>query len=143
MKICANDRLDAAAPVAERSVVGRHVAPAEHDLALLADDAPRSAPISVGALRGVVRQEDQAGAVARPSAGSVMPSGAVTLRRNRSGHLDQDAGAVAGVDLAAAGAAVLEVVQHLSACATIACDCCPLMWTTKPTPQASCSCCGS
>ena len=44
-----------------------------------------------------------------------MPSGAVDLAQEPIRHLDQDAGAVAGVGLAAAGAAVLQVDQDLQA----------------------------
>ena len=44
-----------------------------------------------------------------------MPSGAVDLAQEPIRHLDQNAGAVAGVGLAAAGAAVLQVDQHLQA----------------------------
>ena len=48
-----------------------------------------------------------------PAAGSLMPMRGARLREEAVRHLHQDAGAVAGVLLAAAGAAVLEVQQDL------------------------------
>ena len=55
-------------------------------------------------------------------------------------HLHQDARAVAGVDLAAAGAAMIEILEDLDALLDDRRSICvPLMSTTKPTPQASCS----
>ena len=72
----------------------------------------------------------------RPAAGRT----ATTARRKRSGIWTQDAGAVAGVGVGAGGAAVLEVDRAGRARArTMACERWPLMWATKPTPQASCS----
>ena len=90
--------------------------------------------------RGVAAAGRQPRRRSWPGSGSAMPRAAHSRGRNWCGHLDQDARAVAGVVLAAAGAAVVEVVQRLSAWRTIACDLRPLMSTTKPTPQASCSC---
>ena len=48
-----------------------------------------------------------------PGAGSAMPSLSHSLAEKRVRHLHEDAGAVAGVLLAAAGAAVLQVEQDL------------------------------
>ena len=56
------DRLDFTRPHSESGVVGRHASPAEERLALLGDDA-RDKRLHRGALVGVARQEDQAGAV--------------------------------------------------------------------------------
>jgi hypothetical protein len=55
------------------------------------------------------------------------------------GHLEQDAGAVAGVGLGAGRAAVVEVLQDLDRLLKDLFDLRPLMSTTKPTPQESCS----
>ena len=61
------------------------------------------------AVLGVARQEHQAGAVLAGRRQRRRRD----LAQERVRHLDQDAGAVAGVDLAAAGAAMREVLQHL------------------------------
>ena len=78
-----------------------------------------------------------------PGPGSVKRSFFATCWKKRMRHLDQDAGAVAGVGLAAAGAAVVEIAQHLNGLLDDAWDLRPFMSTTKPTPQASCSNAGS
>ena len=59
-----------------------------------------------------MRQEDQPGAVAAPLR-QLHAEPRRLLAQEPVRHLNQDAGAVAGVDLAAAGAAVFEVDQHL------------------------------
>ena len=46
-----------------------------------------------------------------PGAGSSMPVASHSRRRNVVGHLDEDAGAVTGQRIAAAGAAMREVAQ--------------------------------
>ena len=109
----AEDRLGPARRVAEGRIVGRDVAPAEDDLILVADQR-LEARDQIVALRRVVRQEDEAGAVAALLGQREAERGG-DLAQEPIGDLDQDAGAVAGVDLAAAGAAVLEVVQQLEA----------------------------
>jgi hypothetical protein len=58
------------------------------------------------------------------------------------GHLDQDAGAVAHQLVGTHGTPVVQVLQDLQPCLTMSCDFLPLMWATKPTPQASCSLAG-
>ena len=70
---------------------------------------------TVRALARVARQEDEAGAVLRRPAAGRCRARAATLRRNAIRHLDQDAGAVAGVRLAAARAAMLQVDEQLQA----------------------------
>ena len=54
-------------------------------------------------------------------------------------NLDEDAGAVAGLRIAAAGAAMGQVDQDLDALAHDVVARVPLMLATKPMPQASCS----
>ena len=54
-------------------------------------------------------------------------------------HLHQDARAVARVGLAAARAAMVQVDQNLQPLPDNFVGRLPLMLTTKPTPQASCS----
>ena len=107
------DRLDFTRPHPEGGVVGRHASPAEQRLALLGDDA-RDKGLHGGALVGVARQEDQAGAVVaggrEGEAEFGLPGAEEAVR-----HLDEDAGAVAGVGLRSAGAAVLEVAQQAQA----------------------------
>ena len=93
---------------ADRAVVGRDIAPAEEHLAFFSDD-PREDPLDGGAMLGLARQEHQAGAVV---AGG-RQRGRRHAAQERVGHLNEDAGAVARVDLAAAGAPVRQVLQDL------------------------------
>ncbi len=93
-------------------------------------------------LLGVTRQEHEAAAVVLGRRQGDAQAGALTAEELVR-HLDQDAGAVAGVRLAAAGAAMEQVDQDRSAWRTIVCERRPLMSTTNPTPQASCSWLGS
>ena len=51
-----------------------------------------------------------------------MPSFARFLAQEAVGELDQEAGAVAGLRIAAAGTAVLEVLEHLDALVDDACE---------------------
>ena len=87
----------------ERGIVHRHVAPAKHDLALLAHDSFEKF-FARGALAGVARQEHQTGAVLA-NHGKLHAEAFALARKERVWNLHQDAGAVAGVFLAAAGAA--------------------------------------
>ena len=103
MKIClkTGSTRDRARP--DRAVVGRHVAPAEQPLTLFGDDRARTAPRRRRGRRRLARQEHQADAVLAGRRQRRRRD----LAQERVRHLDQDAGAVAGVDLAAAGAAML------------------------------------
>ena len=63
------------------------------------------------AWRRIARQEDQAGPVVTGGGqGDAEP--AALAREEGVRHLDEDARAVPGVDLAAAGSAVQEVLEH-------------------------------
>jgi hypothetical protein len=96
---------------AEGAAVGRHRAPAQEPHALLGGDALDDL-LAAPAVARAGRQEEEAGAVAprvgQPEAGLAAGVGEEAVR-----HLHEDAGAVAGVLLAAAGPAVLQVQQHL------------------------------
>ena len=103
--------LTGARRVAEIGLAGGHVAPAQDRLALFGGDFLE--PLLAGAPPGFVRgQEQHADAVAallrqfHPLAGQLVSEEAVR-------YLGEDSGAVAGVDLAAAGPAVVEIAQHL------------------------------
>ena len=112
MKTCSMTGLAATADAPMPSIVGRHQPPAEQLLALLADDP-------LDQRRGPAR--------ARPSSRgrNTQPGAVLAGRRQRDAErrgdlaekpvrrLDQDAGAVAGVRLAAAGAAVQQVDEDL------------------------------
>ena len=95
----------------QQAVVGRDVAPAEHPLAFLEDDLLEQG-LDRLALEGVARQEDHAGAVLLRGR-EVDAELRGVLAEELVGHLDEDAGAVARVDLAAAGPAVEQVDEHL------------------------------
>ena len=79
----------------------------------------------------------------RRASGSSKPSVAHSRAKNLCGNLNQNAGAVAGLRIAAAGAAVRQVDQDLDALRMMSWLFCPRMLATKPMPQASCSCAGS
>jgi len=104
-------RLDRPRRIAEEMVVGRHVAPAEHELALFLDDRVQQ-DLHLLALLGIARQEHQAAPVLGGTGKGDLEASALPPQE-LVGHLQQDAGAVAGVRLAAAGATVQEVDQHL------------------------------
>jgi hypothetical protein len=97
--------------VAQRAVVAGDVAPAEQALPLVVHDRVEDGAHLVG-LHRLAGQEHEAGAVVvhrrqrEADARALAPQEAV-------GHLQQDAGAVAGVRLAAAGAAVEQVDEDL------------------------------
>ena len=95
----------------ERRVVGGRRAPAEHGRALLEGD-PLDELLAAATRGRVGGQEHEAGAVAR-ALGQRDAELLALLGEKGVRHLHQDPGAVAGVLLAAAGAAVLEVEQHL------------------------------
>ncbi len=96
---------------AERRGVGGDIAPPEELLPFLADDA-RDQVLDAATHLRLAREKDQAGAVgARRRQCEAQPLRLAPEEAVR--HLQQDAGAVAGVRLAAARAAVLEVDEHL------------------------------
>ena len=103
-------RLDVDGAGAQQPVVGRHVAPAEQPLTFLGDDG-RDQPLDLLALREVARQEHAADAVVL-RAGQGNAEAAALLAQEFVRHLQQNAGAVAGVGLAAAGPAVQEIDEH-------------------------------
>src|SRR5262249_23043942 len=103
-------RLGGAGGAADHGTVGRHGAPAQKLLPLLLDNVDND-PLAVVLVVGVGRQKDQPGPVpARPRQADAALGDLLGEEPVR--HLDEDAGAVAGVGLAAAGAAVLQVFQH-------------------------------
>ena len=90
--------------------------PAEEHLALLGDD--RLEELLAELLLGRVgRGEERARRRSCPGSGSVDAQRPAARREELVGDLDQDARAVAGVVLAAAGAAVVEVHQRRQAVA--------------------------
>ncbi len=105
------DWLDGAGAVPERRVVRWHAPPAEQRLAFFVDDACDERLEGL-ALRRIVRQEDQAGAVL---AGGRQVESEIERAKEPVRHLQQQAGAVTGVGLAAARAAVLEIDEELQA----------------------------
>ncbi len=114
--------------------------PAEELLALLAHDLLEQLARTRCARCTSPRQEHHADAVLARVGQRDVAAPRMPCARNASRHLDEDAGAVAGQRVAAAGAAVRQVLQDLQALlddrrATAS----PLMLATKPTPQASCS----
>ena len=118
-----DDRLgrDARTRRGERRRSGTSRQPSER-LAFLGDDARRTAAATPIARAGVARQEHEARAVA-PGRRQVDAERRRDLAEEPVRHLDQDAGAVAGVRLAAAGAAVQQVDEDLQRLrATIACE---------------------
>ena len=119
-------------------LVDRHVAPAEDRLALLADRPSRRCARTRSAGSPSRGQEHHADAVL--AGGGQRDAERLRLAaEERVRDLDEDAGAVAGLRIAAAGAAVRQVREDLRPCSTMACERSPFMLATKPTPQASCS----
>ena len=106
-----HDGLGRARGRAEQRVVGGDVAPAEEGDGLLRG-GPLEELLAAPAGGGVPGQEHEPRAVAA-GAGQRDAGAARLLGQEGVRHLHQDAGAVAGVLLAAAGSAVLEVQQHL------------------------------
>jgi hypothetical protein len=93
---------------ADGTVVGRDVAPADQLLTLFGDDRGEQR-LDRGPRRRLVGQEDQPDAVLAAR----RQGGRRHLAQELVRRLDQDAGAVASVDFAAAGAAVAEVDEDL------------------------------
>ena len=104
----ADDRRGLLGLEADVAAIGRHVAPADDVLTLLAHRLGEQR-LELGAARVVTRQEDDGDAVA---------TGRRKLRahdaaQERVGHLCEDPGAVAGVRIGSGGAAMLEVLERL------------------------------
>ena len=106
-----DDRLRRERGLSDPGVGGRHQPPAEQLLAFLVDDAFDQLP-QLSAVGVVTRQEDEPGAVLT-GGGQRDPERDRDLPEKPVRRLNQDAGAVAGVRLAAAGAAVQQVDQDL------------------------------
>ena len=79
----------------------------------------------------------------RPAGGKVKPSLAHSRREELVRDLNEDAGAVAGLRIAAARAAMRQVDQDLDALGDDVVRVLPLILAMKPIPQASCSLRGS
>ena len=97
--------------VTQRRTVGRHRAPTEETLSFRLHNLlkPLLQPPAVG---GIAGQEDQPAAVLG-GAGQDDPRLLARLGEKGVGNLEQHARPVAGVGFAAAGAAVVEILQHL------------------------------
>ena len=96
---------------AECGIIRGHLAPAEHHLALVLDHAGERL-FDRRTLRQILRQKDLADAIetdVRQGESEAHGLGHEEIM----GHLDQNTGAIAGVGLAAARAAVVEVNQDL------------------------------
>ena len=109
----AHERLGGLGRLAQHGVVGRHGARSRGDLALRTAHV-REHFFDLAALRRVARHEDVAGPYS-PGSGRLMRAFLTTFLEEGVRHLHQHAGAVAGVDLAAAGAAMIEVLEDLDA----------------------------
>src|SRR5262249_30721613 len=108
-------RLDRLRARPDGRVVRRYLAPAEDRLAFLGDDGLEHGAAARG-LGRITRQEDEAGSVmVRGREGDAERRALASEEGVR--HLDQDARAVPRIDLAAAGPAVQEVLQHLQSLA--------------------------
>src|SRR2546428_372478 len=104
------DGLDGTGGRRHRGVVGRHIAPPEHALSLFGHDLFEDG-LALCTLAWVPGEEHESGAVVtRRGQGDAEP--AALAEQEGMGHLDQDAGAVPRIDLAAAGPAVQQVLQH-------------------------------
>ena len=104
-------RLLGARRLAEVRAVGRHVAPPQQPLPLLGDHL-RDDVVNPAPLLPIGRQEAHADAVLAGARKRYARLARHQAQR-RMRYLDQHAGAVAGVGIAAEGAAVVQVRQHL------------------------------
>ena len=79
-----------------------------------------------------------------PGAGNSKSESCALARKKLVRNLNQNAGAIAGFRIAAAGAAVRQIDQYLNSLLdNLDGSCSPRMLATNPIPQASCSCAGS
>ncbi len=95
----------------QAAVVGRHVAPAEQPLSLFGDNV-RNGGFHQPPRLIVAREEHQPGAIGALGRQVDVEAGCLPAEEPVR-DLNQDAGAVSRVGFAAAGAAVLEVDEHL------------------------------
>ncbi len=107
----AHERLAGAGRLAEHAVDGRHGPPADDVLALGLHQLLELL-LDLAAHGRVAWQEDDAAAVLA-GRGQGYAGLAANVLVEGVGHLDEDPGAVAGIDLAATGASVVEVLQDL------------------------------
>ncbi len=108
----ADERLAGARGLPERAVVHRHRAPAEDDLPFGLDDVLEDLD-QPPPPRRIARQEYEPARILagpREREQAVLPGDVLEIGVR---HLDEDAGAVAGIRLAAARAPMIEVAQHL------------------------------
>ncbi len=103
--------LDGACAWPDRGIVDRHRAPAQNRLPLFSGHRLEHGP-APRRLGRVAGQEYEAGAVV-PGCGQGDAELAALPGEEGVRHLDQDAGAVSGIDLTPAGSAVEEVLEHL------------------------------
>ncbi len=107
-----DERLAGAGGLAEGAVVHRHRAPAEDDLPLGLDDVLEylDQPPPPGRIAG---EEDEPARILPGTGEREEPVLLCHVLEIGVRHLDEDARAIAGIRLAAAGAPVIEVAQHL------------------------------
>jgi hypothetical protein len=106
-----NIRLRTASHAADGRAVDGRIAPAQHGKALLADDALQDA-FALQARMRLYRKEGHAHAVF-PGRGQREAQPGALAREEPVRNLDEDAGAVAGFRVAAAGSAVRQIDQKL------------------------------
>ena len=106
-----HDRLDAPCRSAERLIPGRHIPPAQHLLTFFANDLLKKL-FALLPLARLGRQEHKADAIL-PLHGKVEPEALTFLFEKGVGRLQKNAGAVAGVLLAAAGPAMFQIDENL------------------------------
>jgi len=103
-------RLAVLGRLAQGRVIGRHVAPADGFHALFTKDFFKYVPGAV-AFRCIGRGKDHADAVVCRF-GQLHPQQCADLVQKLVRHLQEDAGAVAGIGLTAAGAAMIKIDKH-------------------------------
>ncbi len=106
----AHERLGGLGGFAQIHIVGRHLAPTETLLALLGDDALDHF-FKLLALFALVDGKNHAYAIVT-GVGQLKPEAGAGVLQKSMGNLHQDPGSVAGVLLATAGAAMVEVLQY-------------------------------
>jgi hypothetical protein len=99
-------------PTDRRRIV-RHVAPAQHPLALGRDDLLEDRLLAGG--RGAIRRQEHHAHRVAPGRGELDPETGAHATEEAIRNLDQQAGPIPGIGVAAAGAAVAQVDQDLDA----------------------------